>query len=46
MRRLLAGMIVGALAMSAINNNKSTTKSYMKKGKRAIMKKFDDVLNV
>lgn len=46
MKALLVGMIVGALAVTAITNNKSSAKSVLRKGKRAIIKKVDDMLNV
>lgn len=46
MKRLFTGMMFGALAATIINKRKSSTKSLMKKGKRAIIKKFDEMLNV
>ncbi|MGI6701485.1 MAG: hypothetical protein ACOX3U_03355 [Christensenellales bacterium] len=45
-KTLLAGMVIGALAVTAINKNKNQSKSMLKKGKRLIMKKVDDMLNV
>lgn len=46
MRALLTGMLVGAIAVTAINNKKNSAKSMIKKGKRAILKKFDEMLDV
>ena len=44
MRRILTGMVVGALAITAINKNKSSHR--FKKGKRAVMKKVEDMFNM
>ena len=43
MKSLLTGIVVGAIAISAINNK---SKSFMKKSKKAIVRKFEDILNV
>jgi len=44
MKSILTGMVLGALAVTAINNRKSD--SVMKKGKKFLIKKMEDLFNV
>jgi hypothetical protein len=46
MKAWLTGMVVGALAITAINKSKNSAKSMIKKGKRAIFRKFEQMLDM
>lgn len=46
MKKLLAGIVVGLLAASAFDKSKTAAKSMIKKGKRAISRKFDEILDI
>ncbi len=43
MKSLLRGVMIGAIASTALYNMKSNNKSMLKKGKKAIEKKIDSI---